>query len=63
LFELNHTMFYIIHWDHISAKTDNARPLVENATFSRCLQSHLPRHSFGLLRTPLGMLTTLPQTL
>ena len=36
-----------IHWstccqrDHISAKTVHARPRVENATFSRRLQSHL----------------------
>jgi len=32
----------------ISVKTVHARPRAENATFSRRLQSHLPRHSFGL---------------
>jgi len=35
----------------ISVKTVLARPRAENATFSGCLQSHLPKHSFGLAET------------
>jgi len=51
------TSHILLHWctccqrDHISVKTVRARPLVENATFSRRLQSHLPRHYSRLAET------------